>query len=73
VNLGGELGLLSETLRLRVGYRDLFLDENEFDMTFGLSINEVNVVGDVFVTVEYGYQKYVHLGHSDRFSLAIRF
>jgi opacity protein-like surface antigen len=73
VNLGGEIGLLNEMVQLRAGYRDLFLDENEFNFTFGLGVSKIKVVGDVSVSVEYAYQQYVHLGNSNRFTLSMRF
>ncbi len=73
VNVGGEIGLLNEILRLRAGYRDLFLPENEFGSTFGISVHDVKVVGGISVSVEYAYQQYIHLGQSNRFTMAIRF
>jgi hypothetical protein len=72
VNLGGEIGLLNEVLRLRAGYRDLFLAENEFNMTFGISVNAIKIVGDMSASVDYAYQQYVHLGNSNRFTLCLR-
>jgi len=73
VNVGGEIGLLNEMVQLRAGYRDLFLDNNEFKMTFGLGLNRIKLVGDLSVSVEYAFQQYVHLGNSNRFSLIMRF
>jgi hypothetical protein len=73
VNLGGEIGLLNEAIRLRAGYRDLFLAENEFDFTFGISVNAIKIVGDLSASVEYAYQKYVHLGDANRFTFGLRF
>jgi hypothetical protein len=72
-NVGGELGLLNEKIVFRSGYRDLFLGENEFRPTFGVSLNNFEVVGGVLISVEYAYQQYVHLGESNRFTLGIRF
>ena len=73
VNLGGEIGLLGEKIRLRGGYRDIFLHDSEFDFTFGLSVNEIKTIGDLSISVEYAYQRYVHLGNSNRFTLGLRF
>jgi hypothetical protein len=73
VNVGGEIGLLNEVLRLRAGYRDLFLPENEFGITLGVSVNAVQIVEGMNATVEYAYQKYVHLGNSNRFTFCLRF
>lgn len=72
-DIGGEIGLLNELLQLRAGYRDLFLDQNEFGLTFGMSVNQFHVSGDISVSVEYAYQRYVHLGSSDRFTIGLRF
>jgi hypothetical protein len=72
-DIGGEVGVLNELLQFRAGYRDLFLADNEFGPTFGLSVNQLRVAGDISVTVGYGYQHYVHLGSSNKFTLAIRF
>ncbi|MFA6470004.1 MAG: PorV/PorQ family protein [Bacteroidota bacterium] len=73
VNCGGEVGLLNELLRFRAGYRDLFLDENEFGPTFGISLHDIEIVGGVTITTEYAFQQYNHLGESSRFTLGIRF
>jgi hypothetical protein len=73
VNIGSEIGLLNELVRLRAGYKDLFLDQNETGVTFGLSINEVKIFGNVSVSTEYAFQSFVHLGNSNRFSLIIKF
>jgi hypothetical protein len=73
VNLGGEMGLLNDMILLRAGYRDLFLEENEFGATFGVSLNNIEVITGVTVSTEYAYQQYIHLGDSNRFTLGIRF
>ncbi len=73
VNLGGEIGLLKDKVQLRGGYKDLFLPNNEATFTFGLSLHEMNVVGDAKVTIDYAYQNFVHLGNSSRFTLQIKF
>jgi len=73
MNLGGEAGFLKEKILLRSGYKDLFLDENETGLTFGVSVNEINVFGDVLVTFDYAYQNFIHLKDSNRFTLTIRF
>jgi hypothetical protein len=73
VNAGGEIGLLNELVQLRAGYRDVFLDQNEFRLTFGVGVNRVKLVGDLSVSLDYAYQQYVHLGNSNRFTLTMRF
>jgi hypothetical protein len=73
VNVGTEIGLLNETIRLRIGYRDLFLDENEFGISYGIGLNQIRLAGNISVSFDYGYQKYMHLGYSNRFTLGLRF
>ncbi len=73
VNLGGEIGLLNNKVLLRSGYKDLFLKENETDLAFGFSINEVKIFGDVLLSIDYAYQNFVHLNDSNRFTLIIKF
>lgn len=73
VNLGGEIGLLNEKVLLRTGYNDLFLDESETDLTFGISLNEINVFSDLIISFEYAYQSFVHLSDANRFTLSLKF
>jgi len=73
MNLGGEVGLFNNKVLLRSGYKDLFLKENEINLAFGVSINEINIFGDVFISVDYAYQNFVHLKDSNRFTLSIKF
>jgi hypothetical protein len=73
INLGSEIGLLNEKIRLRAGYKDLFLDDSEEDFTLGMSLNNINLFNDILISVDYAYQNFVHLGNSNRFSLSIKF
>jgi hypothetical protein len=73
INIGSEIGLLNEKIRLRAGYKDLFLADSEQNLTFGVSLNEVNVISDILVSVEYAYQNFIHLGNSNRFTFSIKF
>ena len=73
LNVGSEIGLLNEKLRLSAGYKALFLTENEDDLTFGIGLNNINVLGDVWISVEYAYQNFVHLSDSNRFTVSIKF
>jgi hypothetical protein len=73
VNLGCELGLLNETVLLRVGYKDLFLAENEFGASYGFGINGIKLSHNISISMDYGYQPYIHLGSSNRFTFCIRF
>ena len=71
VNLGGEMGFLKDKFQIRGGYKDLFLPNNEATFTFGVSLHEVNLVGDVLINLDYAYQNFVHLGNSNRFTVQI--
>jgi hypothetical protein len=73
VDLGAEVGLLKEKFQLRGGYQDLFLPDQESNYSFGFSLHEINVIGDILITVEYAYHNYIHLGNSNRFTLGIKF
>lgn len=73
LNVGGEIGLINDKVRLRSGYKDLFLDENEMGLTYGVSINEIAVLGSVLISFDYAYQDLVHLRDSNRFTLCIKF
>ncbi|MFH1195435.1 MAG: PorV/PorQ family protein [bacterium] len=73
VNVGAEIGLINEMIRLRAGYKDLFLENNETDLCFGVSIHEFKVYGDVYVSFEYAYQNFVHLRDSNKYTLVIKF
>lgn len=73
VNAGGEIGLLGDVLQLRVGMRDLFLKESEFGPSFGIGINKISLLGNVHASLDYAYQKFVHLGYSNRFTVALTF
>jgi len=72
VNLGGELGFFKDKFQLRGGYKDLFLPNNEANFAFGVSLHEINLIGDVLVTLDYSYQNFVHFGNSNRFTLQIK-
>ena len=73
VDLGGEIGLLNNRVLLRSGYKDLFLKDNEVNMAFGFSINEINIFDNVLLSLDYAYQNFVHLNDSNRFTLTIKF
>lgn len=73
LDIGAEIGLLNEKIRIRSGYKNLFLEDNEFGFTYGISINEIHILGSVDVTVDYAFQDFVHLGNANRFTLGIKF
>ncbi|MBU0474332.1 MAG: PorV/PorQ family protein [Bacteroidetes bacterium] len=73
VNIGTELGFLNELVRIRAGYTELFLEDSEANLTFGVSLNEIKVISNILISVEYAYQNFVHLGNSNRFSVMIKY
>jgi hypothetical protein len=73
LNLGCELGLLNEKVQLRAGYKDLLLDENEFGFACGFGLSNIEIFGNVIVSIDYGYQTFIHLGYSNRFTFGLRF
>lgn len=73
INVGTEWGLFNELLHLRIGYRDLFLPENEFGLSYGIGIRRVELLKDVNISTDFSYQRFKHLGYSNRFSVSIVF
>jgi hypothetical protein len=73
LNIGSEVGFLNDVIRLRGGYKDLFLKENENTFTLGFDVNEIKLFSGVSVTAAYSFQKFVHLRDSNRFTLIIKF
>jgi hypothetical protein len=72
VNFGAELALLKETLILRGGFNDLFLEDREKGLTLGAGLN-VSIEGGVGFTAGYAFQDFQHLGSVNRFSIALGF
>lgn len=71
VNVGGEYALLNETLILRGGFNELFLDDREKGLTFGAGVN-LEVSGLDF-SGGFAFQDTEHLGAINRFSLTLAF
>ena len=71
VNLGGEYALFGELLVLRGGFNDLFLDDREKGLTFGVGLN-LKASGIDF-SGGYAYQDFKNLDPVNRFSLEVRF
>jgi len=71
INLGGEYALFGETLVLRGGFNELFLDDREKGLTMGVGLNfKTSGVG---FSGGYAYQDFAHLDGVSRFSLELRF
>ncbi len=72
VNVGGEYALFDETLLLRGGFNELFLEEREKGFTAGAGVN-VNIGTSMAVSAHYGYQYFKHLGNMNRFTVTLSF
>ncbi|MFQ5706510.1 MAG: PorV/PorQ family protein [bacterium] len=72
LNLGGEYALFNETLVLRGGFNDVFLDDREKGLTLGLGVNFTTENGIGF-SGGYAFQDFEHLDSVNRFSLELRF
>jgi len=72
VNLGCEIGFYKNSFLIRGGYKDLFLPNNETNFTFGTSLRDIKVMDGVIVEFDYGFQNFVHLGSSNRFTLQVK-
>ncbi len=72
VNLGAEYAFYKETLLLRGGFNELFLEEREKGLTFGVEINTL-IQGGLRVRAGYAFQDFEHLGSINRFTFALQF
>jgi hypothetical protein len=69
INLGGEY-VFNDFLAIRGGYKDLFLPDPEFGMTAGFGLKQL-VMGNVSLKFDYAFEKLVHLGNIQKFSIGI--
>jgi len=73
LNIGLESAFLDELFQIRIGYNDLFLKDSETGLTFGAGINNLNLLGNLWVTTDFAYQKFTHLGGITRFTIYLKF
>ena len=71
VNVGGELSLFDNILRLRGGYKALFLEDSQEGLTFGFGVQYA--FGIFSVGVDYAFQEYDFLGNTQNFGVMIQF
>ncbi len=71
VNLGTEYNLRN-TLFLRVGYRNLFLEDGEEGLTFGAGVG-ANFLGNIRFNFDYSYTDFGNLDYVQRFTLGALF
>jgi opacity protein-like surface antigen len=72
LNIGGEYALFGETLVLRGGFNELFLDNREKGLTLGLGVSFETPNGIAF-SGGYAFQDFKHLDAINRFSFELRF
>lgn len=72
LNIGAEFALLRETLVLRAGFNELFLEEREKGLTLGAGVNAKLKNGPGF-RADYAFQEFIHLGSISRFTFALVF
>ena len=75
VNFGAEYGYLVPgvgRLMVRVGYRGLYMDENQYGLTFGAGVH-LTVLGNRLLKVDYAYKDIGILGYSSMFTLGATF
>jgi hypothetical protein len=72
VNMGTEIGIM-ETMYLRAGYSNLFLDTAEDGLTLGAGINYRIWGSSSILKVDYAYSDYGRLKDVQRFALGITF
>lgn len=72
VNLGAEYALFGETLILRGGFNDLFLEDREKGLTLGAGVN-FETSGGIEFSGGYAFQDFKNLGSVNRFSVELRF
>ena len=64
--------MFNETLVLRGGYTDLFLEDSEKGLTLGAGF-QAKIQGSIGFSVNYAYQDFEHLGGVDRISVLLSF
>ena len=72
LNIGGEYALFGETLVLRGGFNELFLNDREKGLTLGVGVN-FETPGGIAFSGGYAFQNFKHLDAINRFSFELRF
>jgi hypothetical protein len=72
LNLGFEFAALKESLVLRGGFNELFLEDRENGLTAGAGLRIPNGNG-LDLSLGYAYQDFAYLGGVNHFSIEIRF
>ena len=75
LNFGAEYGYLipgTGRFMVRAGYRGLYMDESEYDLTFGAGVH-LMMLGNKLVKIDYAYKDVGILGYSSIFTLGVTF
>ncbi|MCK4754310.1 MAG: hypothetical protein KAS58_03700, partial [Calditrichia bacterium] len=72
VNLGMEY-VFKNIVALRVGYKNLFLLDNEEGFTAGAGLKLNKMISNVSLMIDYSYQDFGRLSNAQRFSLGLAF
>ncbi|HEX9975337.1 MAG TPA: PorV/PorQ family protein [bacterium] len=72
LNVGAEVSFLNEMFILRSGYNELFLDDREKGLTFGVGVKS-NIANGVRFGAGYAYQNFSHLNNVNHFTLTLSF
>jgi hypothetical protein len=72
VNMGFELGLFKERVKLMGGLNDLFLEDKEYKFSWGFLVN-IREFQTVSMNFGYSYQEFEHLGSTNRFAFSFQF
>ena len=72
VNLGMEY-VFKNLVALRVGYKNLFLLDNEEGFTAGAGLKLNKMISNVSLMIDYSYQDFGRLSNAQRFSLGLAF
>ncbi len=68
VNVGAQLALFRQMLKLQVGFNDLFLPDRERGLTLGMGLTITQIKG-MGLKIGYAYQNFRYLGGVSRFSM----
>lgn len=71
MNVGTELALFQDSIFLRGGYNDLFLEDNIRGLTLGAGAR-ISWSGGNYFTLDYAYQDFRYLGGVNRFTFNLR-
>ncbi|MEE9168846.1 MAG: PorV/PorQ family protein [bacterium] len=72
INVGGELGLFSETIFIRGGYKSIFLENQEEKFAFGGGF-QYKVATGLNMAANYAFEQFEHFDNVHKFSFTLQF